>query len=219
MTHHTTPPSLAPILSPHGHLLLAVEEDAPPLDSRLVERLEAAFGRGSGHGLLHLGSSTIGTALPPDLAALRRHRAAQEMARLQKKGHRVSPVVIRGRTIAATFWGKAWCENLERYSDFANRLPRGRTYIRNGSVCDLQIAPGEAKAVVSGSELFKVTRSKRLATPSRPGPAASTAPATGKAARAASARPAPEPASRKARGPEGQTRRIGRALRVHPAVR
>jgi superfamily II DNA or RNA helicase len=67
MTHHTTPPSLAPILSPHGHLLLAVEEDAPPLDSRLVERLEAAFGRGSGHGLLHLGSSAIGTALPPAL--------------------------------------------------------------------------------------------------------------------------------------------------------
>ena len=55
----------------------------------------------------------------------------------------MSPVVIEGRTIARTFWGKAWCDNLERYSDYANRLPRGRTYVRNGSVVDLQIAPGE----------------------------------------------------------------------------
>jgi uncharacterized Zn finger protein len=78
------------------------------------------------------------------------------MAKLKKKGHPVSPVVVEGRTIAKTFWGKAWCENLERYSDYANRLPRGRTYVRNGSVVDLQIAPGEIKAMVSGSEIYKV---------------------------------------------------------------
>ena len=54
--------------------------------------------------------------------------------------------MIEGRTIATTFWGKAWCDNLERYSDYANRLPRGRTYVRNGSVVDLQIAPGEVDA-------------------------------------------------------------------------
>ena len=48
--------------------------------------------------------------------------------------------IVEGRTIAKTFWGKAWCDNLERYSDFENRLPRGRTYVRNGSVIDLQIA-------------------------------------------------------------------------------
>ena len=77
------------------------------------------------------------------------------MAKLAKKGHPVSPVVIEGRTIAKTFWGKAWCENLERYSDYANRLPRGRTYVRNGSVVDLQIAPGEIKALVSGSEIYE----------------------------------------------------------------
>ena len=64
--------------------------------------------------------------------------------------------MIEGRTIARTFWGKAWCDNLERYSDYANRLPRGRTYVRNGSVVDLQIAPGEVNATVSGSELYKV---------------------------------------------------------------
>jgi uncharacterized Zn finger protein len=65
-------------------------------------------------------------------------------------------VVIEGRTIVKTFWGKAWCENLERYSDFANRLPRGRTYVRNGSVVDLQIGPGAIRAFVSGSELYEV---------------------------------------------------------------
>jgi len=88
--------------------------------------------------------------------AERRRKAAKEMAKLKKKGHPVSPVVVEGRTIVKTFWGKAWCENLERYSDFANRLPRGRTYVRNGSVFDLQIAPGEIKALVSGSEIYEV---------------------------------------------------------------
>jgi len=78
------------------------------------------------------------------------------MARLKKQGRTVSPVIIEGRAIVNTFWGKAWCENLERYSDFENRLPRGRTYVRNGSVIDLQIAPGEIKALVSGSEIYKV---------------------------------------------------------------
>ena len=89
-------------------------------------------------------------------AAQRRRQAAGEMAKLKKKGHPVSPVVVVGRTIVKTFWGKAWCDNLERYSDFENRLPRGRTYVRNGSVIDLQIAPGEIKALVSGSEIYKV---------------------------------------------------------------
>ena len=51
---------------------------------------------------------------------------------------------------------KAWCDNLERYSDYANRLPRGRTYVRNGSVIDLQVAPGVVSAMVSGSELYRI---------------------------------------------------------------
>ena len=66
------------------------------------------------------------------------------------------PVVIDGRAIAKTFWGKAWCDNLERYSDFANRLPRGRTYVRNGSAVDLQIAAGAVTAMVSGSDLYRI---------------------------------------------------------------
>ncbi len=88
--------------------------------------------------------------------AERRLKAARAMEKLKKKGHPVSPVVLEGRAIAKTFWGKAWCDNLERYSDFANRLPRGRTYVRNGSVVDLQIGGGEVKAYVSGSEIYQV---------------------------------------------------------------
>src|SRR5438034_11825730 len=88
--------------------------------------------------------------------AERRRKAGREMEKRKTKRHPVSPVVVEGRAIAKTFWGKAWCDNLERYSDFANRLPRGRTYVRNGSVVDLQIGGGEVKALVSGSEIYKV---------------------------------------------------------------
>src|SRR5438128_12115679 len=89
--------------------------------------------------------------------AERRRKAAREMEKLKKKGHPVSPVVVEGRAIAITFWGKAWCDNLERYADFANRLPRGRAYLRNGSVVDLAIAEGRIEAYVAGSELYRVT--------------------------------------------------------------
>jgi uncharacterized Zn finger protein len=88
--------------------------------------------------------------------AQRRAKAERKLAQLRKKGRKISPVTLAGRAIAKTFWGKAWCDNLERYSDFANRLPRGRTYVRNGSVVDLQIAPGKVTALVSGSQLYTV---------------------------------------------------------------
>jgi SWIM zinc finger len=87
----------------------------------------------------------------------RRAKAVHEQRALAKKGRELSPVVIVGRKITATFWGDAWCDNLERYSDFANRLPRGRSYLRNGLVLDLQIAPGAVKALVSGSRVYTVT--------------------------------------------------------------
>ncbi len=89
--------------------------------------------------------------------AERQLKAAREMEKLSKKGQSVSPVVLEGRAIARTFWGTAWCDNLERYSDFSNRLPRGRTYVRNGSVVDLQVAEGEVSARVSGSSLYRVS--------------------------------------------------------------
>jgi uncharacterized Zn finger protein len=88
--------------------------------------------------------------------AQRRAAAAREVAKRSKKGQPVSPVRIEGRSIASTFWGQAWCTNLESYSDFANRLPRGRTYVRNGSVVHLQIDKGRIKALVSGSELYEI---------------------------------------------------------------
>ena len=89
-------------------------------------------------------------------AAQRRMKAARELDRLRKKGNSISPVIIEGRTIAKTFWGKAWCDNLERYSDYSNRLPRGRTYVRNGSVVHLQVGAGEVTARVAGSSLYRV---------------------------------------------------------------
>jgi len=88
--------------------------------------------------------------------AERQRQAAQKLAKLQKGGANPAPVKIAGRIIANSFWGKSWCENLERYSDFANRLPRGRTYVRNGSVLDLKIDKGEVIARVAGSELYQV---------------------------------------------------------------
>jgi uncharacterized Zn finger protein len=88
--------------------------------------------------------------------AERRRKAARETARLKKAGQPVAPVVVEGRKIATTFWGKAWCDNLESYGDYANRLPRGRTYVRNGSVIDLWIGPREVTAKVSGSEIYSV---------------------------------------------------------------
>lgn len=89
--------------------------------------------------------------------AERRRKAEKLAASLKKKGQVLQPVQIEGRTIARTFWGQKWCENLENYSDYENRLPRGRTYARNGSVIDLQIKEGDIKAMVSGSEIYKVS--------------------------------------------------------------
>ncbi|MCP5071662.1 MAG: hypothetical protein GY946_34320, partial [bacterium] len=87
----------------------------------------------------------------------RRANAEKELAQLRKKGRDIHPVQVQGRTIARTFWGKAWCSNLEAYSDYSNRLPRGRTYARNGSILDLQIVQGCINALVSGTRLYEVT--------------------------------------------------------------
>lgn len=88
--------------------------------------------------------------------AERRRKAEKAAAKARKAGAALSPVAASRGAIARTFWGKAWCDNLERYSDYANRLPRGRTYVRNGSVIDLKIAEGEVRAQVMGSSLYSV---------------------------------------------------------------
>ena len=89
--------------------------------------------------------------------AERRAKARREMNKLRKKGKDIQPIEIAGRAIARSFWGKRWCEHLESFSDYANRLPRGRTYVRNGSVCHLAIRTGRIDAIVAGSELYDVT--------------------------------------------------------------
>jgi len=88
--------------------------------------------------------------------AKRRAKAAQKMKQLRKQGRDIQPVEIQGRSIAKSFWGKAWCDHQEAFSDYDNRLPRGRTYARNGSVCHLHIGPGRIEALVSGSSLYEV---------------------------------------------------------------
>jgi uncharacterized Zn finger protein len=89
-------------------------------------------------------------------AAERRKKAEKAAAKARKGGADLSPVAASRGAIAKTFWGKGWCRNLECYSDFANRLPRGRTYVRNGSVIDLKITNGEVRATVIGSSLYNV---------------------------------------------------------------
>lgn len=89
--------------------------------------------------------------------AKRRAAAARKMKQLVKQGHIIEPVTISGRKIATTFWGEAWCTHLEQFSDYENRLPRGRTYVRNGSVCHLAIRQGTVEAIVSGSELYSIS--------------------------------------------------------------
>src|SRR6266700_2121915 len=121
---------------------------SPPTvpNQRLVERIRAMAWYGD-----------YGRWKPYVPVARRRANAAGFAARLAKKEKRgLAPVKIEGRKITHSFWGQAWCDHLEKYSDFANRLPRGRTYVRNGSVVDLQIAPGRVTALVSGSTMYDV---------------------------------------------------------------
>lgn len=89
--------------------------------------------------------------------AEKRAQAEKKLKALRKKGRVCLPVLIEKRTIAHTFWGRQWCDNLEQYSDYANRLPRGRTYVRNGSVVDLQIEQEKISALVAGSSVYEVS--------------------------------------------------------------
>lgn len=88
--------------------------------------------------------------------AKQREQAKRKIDQLKKKGIVIQPIEIQGRTIAKKFWGKRWCEHLETFADFENRLPRGRTYARNGSICHLKIEDTLVEAFVSGSKLYTV---------------------------------------------------------------
>lgn len=86
----------------------------------------------------------------PSTSLLKRN-AKESIQKQQKKGKQLHPVVIEGRTIAKSWWGQAWCRNLERYADYGSRLERGKRYVRTGTVVDLQIEKGKISARVQGS--------------------------------------------------------------------
>jgi uncharacterized Zn finger protein len=84
--------------------------------------------------------------------AEKRARARRKLQQLRKKHPNIRPVVIAGNALVRTWWGKAWNGNLSKYADYANRIGRGRSYVRHGAVLDLQIKPGQVKALVQGSQ-------------------------------------------------------------------
>ena len=86
---------------------------------------------------------------PTEAELLRNTAATAQKAR--KKGQTLNPVVISGRKIAKSWWGQAWCDNLERYADYESRLSRGQRYVRTGAVVDLQIQKGKLQARVQGT--------------------------------------------------------------------
>jgi uncharacterized Zn finger protein len=83
--------------------------------------------------------------------AEKKAKAAKKLKELSKKNPNLKPVILDRMAIARTWWGKAWNLNLEGYADYENRIGRGRSYVRNGAVLDLQIDPGEVRALVQGS--------------------------------------------------------------------
>ncbi len=89
-------------------------------------------------------------------AAQRKAKARREVEKMKKKGQELLPVHVEGLKMGKTFWGKAWCQHIETFSDFDTRLPRGKTYVRNESILDLQIRQGMITAMVMGSELYSI---------------------------------------------------------------
>jgi uncharacterized Zn finger protein len=104
----------------------------------------------------------------PYVPVAERHKqAALIVEKLRRQGTPVAPVMIAGRIIATTFWGRAWCVMMESHGDYASRLPRGRSYVKNGFVIDLRIEAGRVMALVSGSALYAVTITIKQTTKAR----------------------------------------------------
>lgn len=81
-----------------------------------------------------------------------RRKARESISSAKKKGRVYEPVTVRTKrgAISTSWWGNAWCENLERYADYASRIERGRAYVRSGAVVDLKIHDGHVEAKVQG---------------------------------------------------------------------
>ena len=86
----------------------------------------------------------------PNAAELKK-RSAASRKKEKAKGKILEPVIINGRAIVNKWWGKAWCDNLERYADYESRLDRGKRYVRAGAVLDLKIQKGKILARVQGT--------------------------------------------------------------------
>ena len=87
----------------------------------------------------------------------RKAKAKKLISILKKKDKNISPVIINSRIkIAHSFWGQAWCKNIESYRDLDYRLEQGRSYVRSGAVVDLRISEKQVRSQVIGSELYKV---------------------------------------------------------------
>jgi uncharacterized Zn finger protein len=95
---------------------------------------------------------------PPSAAQLRA-QAERRIQGLIDEGYQLTPIPTGSRNgaIAKSFWGKAWCKHLEAFSDYEYRLPRGRSYVRNGAVVDLKIEPQVVTAMVNGAEIYELT--------------------------------------------------------------
>lgn len=89
-------------------------------------------------------------------AKQQKQQVQREIAKRQKRGEKFEalPAPAGQKKLCTTFWGLAWCRNLESYQDYESRLPRGRSYLRQGNVYNLEIEPGKLSAVVAGSELY-----------------------------------------------------------------
>jgi uncharacterized Zn finger protein len=94
-----------------------------------------------------------------ETVAEKKAKAAKKLAKLRAANPAIAPIIIEGRTIARSWWAKAWCTNLESYADYSNRIDRGKSYLRSGMVLDLTIEEGKVSALVmgSGSKLYTVT--------------------------------------------------------------
>ena len=84
-------------------------------------------------------------------ATVRKQKASASIQKMKKKNPDIEPIIIEGRALAKSWWGKAWNKNLESYSDYRNRIGRGKSYVRSGSVIDLKLQPGQITALVQGS--------------------------------------------------------------------
>ncbi|ACL04720.1 zinc finger SWIM domain protein [Desulfatibacillum aliphaticivorans] len=99
--------------------------------------------------------------------AQRREEAQEKIRAMKKQGKKVQPIEITGRSIAYSFWGKAWCDHIQSFSDYSNRLPRGRSYVKNGAVVHLEIRKGEIFAKVAGTRLYTVLISIKTLPPKK----------------------------------------------------